>query len=588
MGDFELKIVKQNLKAIFCILLFLIPTSTSAQSISIDENFSDWEQVNSYYDDASGDSGNGSVDFGTLKIISDDKYIYMYLEVGTEINLQQDNNISLLIDLDNNSETGDFFSGIGYEFIFNFGQRSGQFFDPQSSNFNSYDIGLVTAPTVTSTVFEIKLDRDAQINGKNLFSSGSFNFLIRSSESNGDLLPDNGSGTLTYSFSDENIYEAESYSLKKRNPNDLRVLSYNVERDNLFNPSAKENFRRIFQAIDADIIGLEEVYENSGAQAAALIEEFLPSETGENWYSGDVGNDNLIVSRYPVINQKSLSGNAAYLLDLGGRKLLAVVAHPPCCQNNDGRQREIDEFMAFVRDSKSGSEFDIEENTPIVIMGDMNLVGLADQQSTLITGDIIDENSYGPDFNPDWDNTALEDLKPQNPGLPTTFTWYSSGSSFSAGRLDYMVYTGSVMDAVNGFSLHTLDMHSDSLTAYGLQKEDAVLASDHLPLVGDFSFKMLTSNEEIFKTPSEFQLFQNYPNPFNPSTTIRFHLQKAGYIKLEIFDALGRTVESLLEGRKRAGTQTATFDARSYSSGVYFYTLSIDGISLTKRMILLK
>lgn len=588
MGDFELRVVKQMLKVLCCSFLFLFPVLISAQTISIDEDFSDWESISSFYDDASGDNSGTPIDFKTLKIYNDDQYIYFYLEVGEEINLQEGNNISLLIDLDSNSETGEFFSGIGYEFIFNFGQRSGQFYDPQSSGFNSYDIGLVTAPTVTSSVFEIKIDRDAEIDGTSLFTSGSFDFMIRSSESNGDLLPDNGSGTLTYAFNDENIYEPENYSLKKRNSNDLRVLSYNVERDNLFNSSAKENFRRIFQAIDADIIGLEEVYENSGEQAASLIEEFLPSETGEQWYSGDVRNDNLIVSRYPVIKQKSLSGNAAYLLDLGDRKLLAVVAHPPCCQNNDGRQSEIDEFMAFVRDSKSGSEFDIEENTPIVIMGDMNLVGFADQQATLISGDIIDESSYGVDFIPDWDNTNLEDLKPVNPGLPTTFTWYSSGSSFSAGRLDYMVYTGSVMEAENAFSLHTLEMHPDSLIAYGLQKEDVVLASDHLPIVGDFSFKILTENEETDKVPDDFQLFQNYPNPFNPATTIRFQLQKAAFIKLEIFDALGRKVETLLEEKKGSGIQAVKLDASSYSSGIYYYMLTIDGISITKKMILIK
>lgn len=588
MGDFELRIVKQKLKVLWCSFVFFFPVLISAQTIFIDEDFSDWESISSFYDDASGDNSGYPIDFKTLKIYNDDQYIYFYLEVGTEINLQEGNNISLMIDLDSNSETGEFFSGIGYEFIFNFGQRNGQFYDPQSSGFNSYDIGLVTAPTVTSSVFEIKIDRDAEIDGTSLFTSGSFDFMIRSSESNGDLLPDNGSGTLTYAFNEENIYEAENYSLKKSNSNDLRVLSYNVERDNLFNPSAKENFRRIFQAIDADIIGLEEVYENSGEQAASLIEEFLPSESGEQWYSGDVGNDNLIVSRYPVIKQKNLSGNAAYLLDLGDRKLLAVVAHPPCCQNNDGRQREIDEFMAFVRDSKSGSEFDIEENTPIVIMGDMNLVGFAGQQATLISGDIIDESSYGVDFIPDWDNTNLEDLKPVNPGLPTTFTWYSSGSSFSAGRLDYMVYTGSVMEAENAFSLHTLEMHPDSLIAYGLQKEDVVLASDHLPIVGDFSFKILTENEETDKVPDDFQLFQNYPNPFNPATTIRFQLQKAAFIKLEIFDALGRKVETLLEEKKGSGIQAVKLDASSYSSGIYYYMLTIDGISITKKMILVK
>lgn len=568
--------------------LFLVNQSLARQ-INIDEDFSDWESIPAFYEDASGDNLGTSIDFKTLKITSDDLYIYFYLEVGDEINLQQDNSISLLIDLDSNAETGESFLGIGYEFIFNFGQRNGQFYNPTQESFNSYDIGLVSAPTVTSTLFEIKIDRTAEVNGASLFKENSFDFLIRSASSNGDVLPDNGSSTLTYSFNNEIIYTPETYSLKRDSQSDLRVLSYNVERDNLFNPSAKENFRRIFQAIDPDIIGLEEVYNNSSQQAAALIEEFLPSGENQQWYSGDTGNDNLIVSRYPVLKQTSIAGNAAYLLDLGDRELLAIVAHPPCCSSNDeSRQREIDEFMAFIRDSKSGSKFDIAENTAIVIMGDMNLVGLAQQQTTLITGDIVNEASFGSDFDPDWDGTALEDLKPQNPGLPTTFTWYSASSSFGAGRLDYIVYSGSVLEAKNNFSLHTLEMHPDSLAVYGLEKQDVVLASDHLPLVGDFEFKTITSSEINPEVPRDFTLFQNYPNPFNPSTNISFQLEKPSVVKLEIYDALGRKIETLFEGNKGTGDHSITFDAKSLPSGLYYYSLSVNEFTTSRTMILLK
>tara|TARA_R110000868_G_scaffold235273_6_gene489087 strand:+ start:34947 stop:36698 length:1752 start_codon:yes stop_codon:yes gene_type:complete len=569
-------------------LCFFYSENSSAQTISIDEDFSDWESIPAFYEDASGDNLGTSIDFKTLKITNDDLYIYIYLEVGDEINLQQDNSISLLIDSDSNAETGESFLGIGYELIFNFGQRNGQFYNPTHKSFNSYDIGLVTAPTVTSKVFEMKINRTAKVNGQEIFNESSFDFLIRSATSNGDLLPDNGSSTLTYTFDSEITYNPETYSLKRDSQSDLRVLSYNVERDNLFNPSTKENFRRIFQAIEPDIIGLEEVYDNSGQQAGALIEEFLPSHENQQWYSGDTGNDNLIVSRFPILKQTSIAGNAAYLLDLGDRELLSIVAHPPCCSNEESRQREIDEFMGFIRDSKSGLEFDIAEETPIVIMGDMNLVGLVQQQTTLITGDIVNEASFGSDFDPDWDGTALEDLKPQNPGLPTTFTWYSASSSFSAGRLDYIVYSGSVLEAKNSFSLHTLEMHSDSLAIYGLEKEDAILASDHLPLVGDFEFKTLTNSENLPDTPQEFQLHQNYPNPFNPSTIISFQLEKPSLVKLEVYDALGRKIESLFEGNKSTGNHSITFDAKSLPSGLYYYSLSVDEFTTSRQMILLK
>lgn len=572
----------------FLSFIFLIPGWSLAQSIFIDEDFTDWENIAPYYEDASGDSGGSTIDFGMLKITNDDLFIYIYLEVGDKINLQQDNEISLLLDLDSNSETGEFFSGIGYELIFNFGQRNGLFFNPGQQNFNSYDIGLVSSPTVTSTVFEIKINRDAEIDGTPVFENDFFDFMIRSQSSNGDLLPDNGSGTLTYSFNNENTYKTQPYSLKKKNTEDIRVLSYNVLRDNLFEAPLKENYRRIFQAIKPDIIGLQEVYDNSGADAAALIEQFLPSGSEEQWYHADVGNDNLMVSRFPITKQKAISGNAAYLLDLGDRELLTIVAHPPCCSNNENRQREIDAFMAFIRDSKAGQEFDIEEKTPILVLGDMNLVGFSEQQRTLLTGDIINEEFFGPDFNPDWDGTSFEDLKPQNPELPTTFTWYSSGSSFSAGRLDYIVYSDFVLQATNGFSLHTPGMHPDSLLAYGLEADDTIMASDHLPLVGDFELKIITSREPDPGIPGDFKLHQNYPNPFNPSTSISFRLQRTSSIQLEVFDILGRKVSTLFEGMKPIGTHTITFNASSLNSGVYYYSLTFDETTLSKKMLLIK
>lgn len=569
------------------VFLLIFSTNNTAQTIFIDEDFSDWDSVAVLYQDITGDNLDTEVDFSAFKISNDDRFIYLYLELGTEVLLQQNNTISLLIDTDQNPETGEAFENIGYEFLFNFWERSGQFFLDGETSFSSYDIGMVSAPTVTSNTFEIVIERNAQVNGESVFSSDAFDVIIRSHPTNGDMIPDKGE-VLTYAFDQGSTYDPVPYSLKKENVSDLRILSYNVERDALFDASNKENYRRIFQAIKPDIIGFEEIYDHSAQEAAELLEEFLPSQENEQWYHADVGNDNLMVSRYPITNETELSGNAAYLLDLGDRDLLTIVAHPPCCTNDENRQREIDEFMAFVRDSKMGSGFDIEDNTPIVIMGDMNMVGLAQQQTTLLTGDIVNEETYGSDFNPDWDESSFEDSKPSNPGLPTTFTWYNSSSSFSAGRLDYMVYTGSVLEIMNSFALHTREMNEDSLALYSLEKDDTFFASDHLPLVADFQLKTLTSLEETEGTPSNFELFQNYPNPFNPTTTIQFRVHQSNNVNLEIFDFLGRKVSTLVNENRSTGLHSVNWNPNAAGSGVYYYRLQVGNQSAVQKMILLK
>ncbi len=88
--------------------------------------------------------------------------------------------------------------------------------------------------------------------------------------------------------------------------------------------------------------------------------------------------------------------------------------------------------------------------------------------------------------------------------------------------------------------------------------------------------------------PSHYSLKQNYPNPFNPSTNIRYDLPKNGFVKLVVFDALGREVETLVNENQQVGVYEATFNASQYSSGVYYYKLTSGDFLETKKMMLVK
>ena len=571
---------------IYIILMLFCSQQVIAQTILVDENISDWNEIAEYAQESTGDFGTGELDIESIKIYDDDRFIYFLLELNSEILLQQFNDLSLFIDADNNSNTGVQLEGIGYELQFSFGDREGDVYLDEVASISSYDVGLVSAPTVTSDFFEIKMDKTTEIEGKKLFSSDTLAFFFRTQAAGGDLAPDDPS-SFSYTFKNGKSDFNSFIFLDRETESDLRFLSYNVYRDYLFNLEARDNFKRIFQFIEPDIIGLQEVYDNSGADAASLIKEFL----GGQWFNGDVGNDNLLVSRYPILKQKAIKGNAAYLVkidDISFQNVLVIVAHPPCCSNDQGRQDEIDAFMAFLRESKYGGEFDIAENTPIVIVGDMNLVGLNQQVKTMLTGDIINEIEYGQDFSPDWDGTALEDVKPFNPGMPTTFTWYNENSSFGAGRLDYIVYSGSVLELGTSFSLHSKTLPQELLDTTYLQRNDTYEASDHLPVVADFRVKKATNSELDSEKSKSVRLHQNYPNPFNSSTTISYTVDKSSYIELIIINSIGQTVSSLVNRVQQSGNYTVNFDASGLSSGIYTYWLRADGLQLSKTMTLVR
>jgi photosystem II stability/assembly factor-like uncharacterized protein len=95
-------------------------------------------------------------------------------------------------------------------------------------------------------------------------------------------------------------------------------------------------------------------------------------------------------------------------------------------------------------------------------------------------------------------------------------------------------------------------------------------------------------NNILENSPATFSLKQNYPNPFNPSTKIHYDLPTKSFVKLEVFDALGREIESLVNGFQNAGTYETIFNASQYPSGVYFYRLTTDNFSETKKMLFIK
>lgn len=95
-------------------------------------------------------------------------------------------------------------------------------------------------------------------------------------------------------------------------------------------------------------------------------------------------------------------------------------------------------------------------------------------------------------------------------------------------------------------------------------------------------------NNNTAELPETFSLQQNYPNPFNSSTTIMYKIPKTCFVIIIVFDALGREVETLVNEKQNAGVYEVTLNASQYSSGMYYYKLTADNFSETKKMSIIK
>lgn len=98
-------------------------------------------------------------------------------------------------------------------------------------------------------------------------------------------------------------------------------------------------------------------------------------------------------------------------------------------------------------------------------------------------------------------------------------------------------------------------------------------------------------HKDNIKNPAlifSYSLDQNHPNPFNPNTVISYSIKDAGLVTLKVFDILGTELTILVNSTKEEGNHQVKFDASTLPSGIYIYTLQVNGFTDSKKMILLR
>lgn len=506
----------------------------------LDGRFDDWtNQAPALVDPA--DAARAPIDIGAVWVADDAAALHIALELGREVNLQNlDGMLHLLVDADGKAATGETQFGLpGTDVIITFSaahpkspdrpgrgvgvRRVGTGAGAASS---PYDLGIAFAPTAAARRAEIVIPRGSFNGGPDLLAGERCAFKFVFVGADGTLRDE--TDVITHRFGSAagaSVPADLAQDLLARRGETLRVVSWNVERGALI--KSPEAFARVLRALEPDVILLQELTNNeSAAQITAWLEEHLasparvegttsvptPSPTGWQVVFGSGGGDlrTAVASKRrmePAAGLETVAWNdskegtggraggrrdvrfSGGVVEFGGRHVLFGSTHLKCCGSIDSEEDlvRIEEVQALRTAFRGYEGFNAvgasaaprDKATLVdafVLGGDFNLVGSFDPLDLLIEG-----------LDRDGTNLAIADALQLD--RRSNSTWEDPGQPFTPGRLDYMVFTDSTLDAVGAFVLDTRDLLPQHLSAHGLRAADTGEASDHLPLVVDFAWR---------------------------------------------------------------------------------------------------
>lgn len=563
--------IMKDLKNYFYYLLlviFITPSFIYSQSapITIDGIFDDWTPNLTTFTDTN-ESKDG-IDLLEFQVTNDAEYLYIRVKANKEFDLTGDNpilhNFFLYLDTDDNANTGfkvrdDYGAELSVEFanriVYN------NFAGTPEPQLKFANIEFRSAPTVTSNEFEIAIGRDAIPDGVNpLFPNSTLKILLRNRE-NFDWLP-NLNTVFTYTFNDTPVPAYMPIDFNKTNNSFIRVMAYNTLQNSLLDSNKLLAYERIFKAVKPDIIGLVESANTTTTYIKSLFDNWLPLGNSNGWYVAKHGGE-VTVSKWPISQTwDNLTRQFPVLIDLPesyGTDLLYTNAHLNCCAADAARQDQVDQYAAFILDAKSpGGTITIPQNTPIIYSGDLNLVGLSQQLNTLVTGDIQNTTTYGNGGPLDWDNSNMKEENALQSDIRMNYTWRSDSSSFPPGKLDFMIFSDYTLTSEKSFVIQTEVMSSNRLNLYDLLSSDTTTASDHFPVIADFSIKNTLSNtEETILTSFA------YPNPVFDIINLTFG--KFNTYSIIIYNHIGLQVLST-----KIKEINHKIDISNLASGVYY------------------
>lgn len=317
---------------------------------------------------------------------------------------------------------------------------------------------------------------------------------------------------LLFLFHFNTYTQHKSVKFLKQPKNTVRIFTFNTNKESIFPDSDSiskwvdrpEKFKRIINAIKPQIICLQEVSEKRKTEAILDYFNSILPQKGIIWNICR-NRDNIILSIFPISkfpqSNEDEERHAVALIDLPSdhfKKDICLIASHFIGKNSNLPKRinHSDHILRWIKDAiTEGGEVTLKPNTPIVIMGDLNAYSesLSTHPKNLIEGQIVNEQKYGSDFNPDWNRMKLVDALPVHNGSSTiNYTFRNDASPYEPSILDRVIYTSSVLKIANSYVLNTMQLTKSQLAKLKIKKEDTILNAeignyDHFPIIVDFA-----------------------------------------------------------------------------------------------------
>ena len=414
-------------------------------------------------------------------------------------------------------------------------------------------------------------------------------FIFYSANVQGQWIPVSKGTAYSFAADDKYIYAGLSYFQDS-------TAQYRILRSS----DMGVNWENISNGILSTVYSL--VVKDSLLFAGVLNSIFVSSDNGDNWKQTSFSTTGAVVRSLIVIDSAIFAGTA-------------------------GREGDIDTLGGVFCSTDDGKTWISKNNGLMMSNGARGrITSFATIDTDLFTGalmqGIFHSSDKGESWNHLWSNGTVNTLAVIDSAL---FAGFDLGAVFrsidkgitwthcDSGLADSINKDFTILSlAVSGKNLFAGTMFHGVYASYDLGESWVAVNSGLTMKPGDvcsifvnepYIFistnkdtiwrrtlaEMITNVENSLpNNPYAFLLEQNFPNPFNGATVIRYKLANNGFVTLKLYDILGREVEILVNESKNAGDYSMNFNANQLSSGVYLYRLTVNEMSIVKKMILLQ